>query len=350
MAKERNKLICHFAGGCAISVSDKVVTKIAELGDGFADIVFNYIDTSNANISKISPRGDFWKIKTAQHGKHEIDGSGGERRQNAVDVLADTKEYLDSKKYNKINPNEFHLVMCSGSGGSGNVISIGIIDNLLKANIPTIAVVIGDSSNGLYGINTLNTLASLNSISIKNNKPLGIIYSNNYSSGYGNIKKGEEEVNKLIQSYITTLALFLSGNNENLDNQDMRGIIDQSNYKTIGINPGLYGIQFFSKEVKKIEGSAPTVGRTLTLPDDDTSVGVPLLHHKVGYVDDNDAIAMFKDQFPLHMVMFSNFFEAEEENLNKIADDAYNVANSIKSKDVQGTSKSKLDDETGLVL
>lgn len=346
----RNKLICHFSGGCAINISDAVVSDISELGDGFAEIVFNYIDTSDANIKKIEPKGEFWKIETAQHGKAAIDGSGGERRLNANDIMRSTKEYLDTKKYTKLNPNEFHLVISSGSGGSGSSINVGITDGLLKAGTPVIVVVVGDSSNGMYAINTLNTLASLNQIAIRNNKPLGIIYANNHSAGAGNLKKGETEVNNLLKSYLTTLSLFVSGSNEDLDNQDIRGLIDQSHYKTISIEPGLYGLQFFSKEVKKMENSAPTVGRTLTIEGVDPIINIPLLHHKTGYIKSNDVIEIFKDQLPLHMVMFSNFFNTEQENLKKLSDDAKNVAKGIKSTTVQGASDSEVDDDSGLVL
>lgn len=345
-----NKLICHFCGGGAINLSDQVVSPIADLGPGFADIVFNYLDTSEANISKIEPKGDFWKIKTSQHGKASIDGSGGERKTHAADIQLSVKEYLDSKKYLKVNPNEFHVVLCSFSGGSGNIIASVLIASLLSANLPTVVVGIGDSSNGLYTINSLNTLASLNQIALRTNKPLGIIYVNNHGLGGGDPKKGILEANKLLKSYIAALAIFASGTNEDLDNQDIRGLLDQSHYTTLGIKPGIYGLQFFTKDVLKLEHATPTVGRTLTIQDVDFSINVPLLHHKVGYVSDEEAIEAYKDQFPLHMVMFSNFFNTEEENLKQLSDDAYNVADSIKSKEIQGSSKSKIDDDLGLVF
>lgn len=354
-----NKLICHFCGGGAINLSDQVVSPIADLGPGFADIVFNYLDLSYANISKIEPRGDFWKIETSQHGKAAIDGSGGERKINAADIQLSARAYLDNKKYLKVNPNEFHVVVSSFSGGSGNVIMSVLTHALLSANIPTIVIGMGDSSNGLFAINTLNTLASLNQIALRTNKPLGVVYVNNHGLGGGNPNKGILEANKLLKSYIGTLALFASGTTEDLDNQDIRSLIDQSYYTTLQIKPGVYGLQFFTNNVIQSQYSIPTVARTLTVKGVDFSINIPLLHHKVGYVSDEEAISAYKNdnatdgngnQFPLHMVMFSDFFNVEAENLKQLSDDAHNIANSINPKEIQGSSKSKIDDDLGLVF
>lgn len=344
------KIIVHCCGGAASNIANKVLAPIAELGDGFADLIFNYIDTASDLLTRDVPEGYKWKIETSQHGKAAIDGSGGERRTNAADIMASIGKYLDERKYTKMVPNEFHLVVCSASGGSGNVIGGLMIDRLLESNIPSVLLVVGDSSNGYYATNTLNSLASFNAIATKRNKSLGVIYANNHTVGNGKLKQGKDDVNALMQSYVTTLAMFLSGSNHDIDSQDMRGIIDQSNYKTIQINPGLYGLQFFTKEVKKIENSIPTVGRTLTLEDIDFDINVKLLHHKAGIVLDEQAKEMYDGQFPVHMVMFSNFFNIEEENLKRTSDDAYNIAESIKSKTIEGSKKSSVDDDLGIIL
>ena len=351
----RNTLVLHACGGCGISLADQVFSKIADLGDGFADIKFTYVDTSMANIDKITPRGEFWIVKTKEHSKAEIRGSGGERKFNALDIQANISEYLDTNKVLKLNTNQFHLVAFSGSGGSGSTAGSLIINSLLSKNIPTIAVVIGDSSNGLNAINTLNTLASLTSIARKQNKALATIYINNHrlvnkEKGIG-MKQAEEAANNILLNVMTTCSLFLSGQNEALDNQDMINIIDQSNYKTIQIEAGLYGLTFHSKEIKIPEKSIPTVARTLTLTDKDFDTDLTLLHHKRGWVENENVInVMTAEAFPLHMVVCSNFFKLEENNLKTITDDHYNIMNNIKAEHVGGSSQSSLDEDTGLVF
>lgn len=114
---QENKMICHFCGGAAISVSDKVFRPVSELGDGFANVEFHYVDTSTANISKIEPLGEFWQIETSLHGKEKITGSGGERQTHINDARVSINKYLDNGKWTKLVPTEYHIVVSSAGGG-----------------------------------------------------------------------------------------------------------------------------------------------------------------------------------------------------------------------------------------
>lgn len=114
---KQSVLVVHGLGGCGINITDSVFSKIADLGDGFAKLKFHYFDTSRANIDKITPRGEFWMVKTKSFGKGEINGSGAERRTNGKDIMDNAKEYLDTNKYLAKNSREFHCVVSSASGG-----------------------------------------------------------------------------------------------------------------------------------------------------------------------------------------------------------------------------------------
>ena len=114
---QKNKMICHFCGGAAISVSDKVFRPVSELGAGFADVEFHYADTSTANISKIKPLGEFWQVETSLHGKEKITGSGGERSTHLQDAKTSINKYLDKGNWTTMKHNEYHIVIASGSGG-----------------------------------------------------------------------------------------------------------------------------------------------------------------------------------------------------------------------------------------
>lgn len=115
---KQNKIVVHALGGAGINVADKVITRVADLGSGFANIEFHYLDTSKANIDKIEPRGEFWHVKTKEFAKSDIQGSGAERRHNASDLIANINEYLDKNKFLKPKPDEFHLAVASASGGN----------------------------------------------------------------------------------------------------------------------------------------------------------------------------------------------------------------------------------------
>ena len=347
---QENKMICHFCGGAAISVSDKVFRPVSELGDGFANVEFHYVDTSTANISKIEPLGEFWQIETSLHGKEKITGSGGERTTHINDARVSINKYLDNGKWTKMVPNEYHVVVSSASGGSGSILAFFTAERLLKVGIPVIMVAIGDSSSAILAINTKNHLASLNNLAIQNGKALSIIYVNNHAIDSGAPISSEKEADKMLYNYISTLALFLSSNNGDIDRQDMRNIIDQSSYKTITVAGGLYGLQFFSKEVKLPSKAVPIGGRTLIVPGVDYNHGLNLLHHKHGIIQHPEAISIYKDQLPLYMISSGNFFAIENEGLEKVTNDYYNVMDSIEVKEVKGTSRSTADEDTGLVL
>jgi hypothetical protein len=346
-----NKINIMAAGGAGISVSDKVVRMVEELGTGFADIETYYMDTTSNNIDTIKHDPErFWLVKSKSASKSSISGSGGERSTHAPDIEANVKEFMD--KHNLLNKvtGEYNVVIFSGSGGSGNVIATYYIKNLLERDLNVIAVLIGDSSNGLNAINTINTIASLDSVAQATNKPLSVMYVNNHAFAEKGMMQAEKMANNVIFQTLSALSLFLSGDNESLDYKDMEGIIDQSHYSTIETPPGLYGLCVFSKDVEIPKGSVPTVARTLTLEKISPDINITLLHHKTGYVTDVQAVEMYKEQFPLHLVTFANFFVSEEETLHELSDNYYNVMDSIKNKAVKGASRSRSNSSGGLVF
>lgn len=347
----QSTIITHLCGGAAINIGNDVLNPISDLGEGYSKIIFNYLDTSRANIDKIQPRGEFFLVTTKSHGKEAIDGSGGERREHAREIIANVNDYLNKHKFLRKETNEYHLVAFSSSGGSGNTLGAYIIKALMERSIPVFAVVIGDSSNAMYSINTLNVLATLNKFALDANKPLSLIYVNNNNYMSNGIAAAEKTANQILFTTLTTMSLFLSGDNEGIDNQDMINFVDQSNYTTIKVKPGLYGTHIYSKEMTLPNGATPTMARILTLPGQDFNLSATLLHYKRGIVTNANVFSCIKeDQFPLMLVNYANFFSIEEANLRKATDDYLNVANNIVSNQVQGSTNSNYDEDTGLIL
>lgn len=347
-----NTLIIHSAGGAGITAGDYVTKILRNLGDGFAAIKNHYLDTSRTNIDKIQPDGEFWLIRTKNNSKTEITGSGGERRTHAADIMANVNEYLDTNGYLKRVPDEFHIVIASASGGSGSAVSPMLVRGLISKNIPTIMVLIGDSSNGLNAKNTLKTIAGFDHVARSLNKPLSVIYVNNHTLMKDKgMKEAEAEANKIIANILTSISLFLSGENEAIDNQDMYGIIDQSHYVSFNIEPGLYGLSVHSKEIKLPEGAIPTVGRTLTLDGLDFDTNLTLIHHKRGYVTNDNAISIAKkENFPIHLISCANYLELEEANLKKIEEEYENIMSNIKSKSLSNNYENNVDKDTGIIF
>lgn len=349
MDKKQGKMVIHSCGGCGINIAKDVIANLSQLGSGFAAIDQYYIDTSRNNIAGVD-MSKFHLVTSESLSKASIDGSGAERKTHVTDISANLKVYLD--KYNIINKEVgvYNVVIFGGAGGSGSVIAPLLIKNLLERDIPTIAVMVGDSTNGLSGINTLNTLATLHNIAIKASKPLAIMYSNNetFISNKG-ASEGIKEANKAIFNSLAPLSVFLSGMNDSLDNQDLVNAIDQSNYSTITIKPGLYALSVFAKDVVLPEGSVPTVARTLTVNGISPDINLQLLHHKTGEIVDENVINIYGDNLPIHLVLYTNYFNLEQERLKKYTDGIYNAMHEVKVETVTGSSLSEENDD-GLVL
>jgi len=346
-----NKLRVIACGGSGINIAGNVVENVAVLGKGFCDVETTYIDTSRNNIDKIGYKGtDFWMVKTKDFAKDSIAGSGGERKTNSEDITENIKEFLNKHSFNKPATGEYTIVIGSASGGSGSVLSPVIIKSLMERGIPVIAVVIGDTSNGLSAINTLNTLTGLNNIASKIvKKPLSIVYLNNTAMGMANTHEAEAEANKRLFNTLGTLSMFLSGDNGDIDSQDMVNFVDQSNYKTINIKPGLYGLVTYSGEVKLPEFAVPTVGRTLTTEGIAPTIDVTLLHHKTGVCLEDNAMDIYKGQFPIHTLSYANFLSIEAEHLKKVKAEYDNIMKSIQINDIELEDDAEVDDN-GLVF
>jgi len=339
-------------GGAGISVVSQVGEKLKALGSGFSDINLDYIDTSKNNIATV-PNGEksFFKIDTKSHTKEEVAGSGGDRKTHALDIMDGVKEYLDNRKIKEAVTGDYYFVTFSGSGGSGNVIGLFLVQSLLKMNIPVTAVVIGDSTNGLFAMNTLDTIASLHGSVTKLDKALTVIYVNNEaykSNGHSNAIK---EANMSIFNSMSAMSLFLSGCNLDIDAQDMRNIIDQKNYNKLNIPAGLYALSAFSKDVVIPDGCKPTVARTLTTDVASPDINIEgLHHHKVGKILDENALSVYSEYAPVHLVTYANFFTMETARLKSYTDNMITDMNNIEINTIEGTSNSEIDEDTGMVF
>ena len=348
MEKIRGKIIVHLCGGAGINLGKSVFEEIEDLGPGFASFDLRYLDTSRANISNVKYPDKFTLVETVKATKDGLDGSGGERSKNADDIIEYIKKYLDDNKLLSQKVAEYHLVVFSASGGSGSVIGPMLTKALLERNIPTSVIMVGDSTNGLNAINTSKTIATMNSIAKMTKKAINIMYTNNQAHNDGcGLRKAEEKANRAIYNSSVTLALFLSNHNQNIDAQDMVMFLDQTQYKTINIKPGIYGMIGFSKRCEVPNGSIPISGRSLTKDDIDPDTGLTLLNHKAGIVLEENADELFNDQYPVHLISFANFFTTEDKLLKKVVDDYKNIMNQIQIEDIEDEEDP---DENGLVF
>lgn len=221
--------------------------------------------------------------------------------------------------------------------------------SLLDRDIPVFVICIGDSSTAIYTENTVKVLESFDRLAVQKGKALCMIYDNNASEYNGDESVAEKSVNNKIFNTISSVALFLSRGLESIDNKDMENFLSQTEYKDIGVDPGLYGIHVYSGDVNLPNNAIPIGGRTLLSEGTEgTGTGLTLMHSKKGHVIHDNPKTIYKDQFPLHMVTYANFFTTEHKILLKTYDDYKNIIRNIKHEKITGSSGTE--DENGFIL
>lgn len=343
-----NKIIIEYCGGAGINVAKAINSSLANLGDGFCEIKHHYLDTSINNIDGLNS-DDLWKVTSDNFKNSDIAGSGGERRTNASDIVSSVMLFLDSNKYLSEEVGTFHVVVFSGAGGTGSVLGPVVMSKLRERDIPAIAIMVGDSGNGLSCKNTLNTIATLDKMSKSaTKKPFAMLYYNNSAVGNGGIVSREAAVNREIFASLSILSAFLSGDNEDIDTKDMVNFIAPDKYETITINPSLYQINIYREGV--IEDSPNVInimGRTLSKSDDTPDMSLTLLQHKYGCITSENALDKLSNVTPIHLVLTGNALVDEHTKLTKTVAEYEAIMDSIQTKSLAGTND---EDDAGLVL
>lgn len=343
-----NKIIMIGCGGAGINTVSNFLDKAKHLGDGFSDIETLFIDTSSVTYDKHSNlEGPLFRIKPATHGVDDIDGSGGERSKNAKHIIEGVDEFLDKNQLTKPVVGTYYVVCSSLSSGSGSVISSLLTTALMKINMPVIPVLIGDSSNGLAAANTLDSIKSLHNIATKVvKKPMSVVYFNNNTYYKGSLYEAERAVDNDIVSTLAVISLFLSGENGDLDYQDLNNMVNQGSYTRISVPAGLYGLCVFQDNIVVPDGCTPITARGLTDGVKDPAIGVHTLHHKYGVVKSDNVKDLYGDKLPLFMVNFANFLTIEHNELTRAVNDFKAVMDNLGMDDIGSDS----DDDTGLVF
>ena len=266
--------------------------------------------------------------------------------------MANAPVFLDKIKLTKKETNTFVCVVFSASGGSGSNLAIAILDSLMDKNIPTFALVIGDSGDALKLRNTQAVLATLNKKATDKGKCLITYYVNNAEMDASQTK-GESIANDRFKNVMGIMSLFLSGDNESLDSTDMANFINQQDYKGIKTPAGLYSLSVHTGngEIKLPNYCIPTVARTLTAPGKDVEFGLNVLHHKIGTVVSENALALFGEKsFPLHIVASSGLLKEEISKLSELNSASAKLQDELKATMIEAPTHAAEDDETGMFL
>lgn len=337
-------------GGCGINLLADIKLELEELGGSFAKIKYSYIDTTDKTIQAHADLAeDFTLIKSKRASVDAIDGMGGERasKEATMDINANIKEYVD-KLTNDVHV--YYVVISSGSGASGSLISPLLTKELLAKGCNTVVTLVGDSSNLLGLHNTINTISTFQSIvSEKKGREnpsaasLPMIYYSNTIDG-NTTPATEKAVNDRVFKMLSILAMYTSGSIQNIDNTDMGLFFRASDYKSVDVDPGLYTL---GVAIGSLDDKLTVMARTVISEDESIDIKIPLVHNKIGIAAD-DFKSYFKE-LPLYLLLRTGIMNVEARKLKETLD-SMEEKRHTNYEDIESLDRSELDDDLGLVV
>lgn len=323
----KKSMMLFGCGGAGINVVQRFASAAGKHETGFTEINPVFLDTSRSNLAKGLNEESVYIIDG-------LDGSGKRRDANHKPISERTKEILQ-----RFKPGDINVVVHSASGGSGSVLGPTIVSELLDRNEPVIVIMIGGTDSRIEAHNTGNTLKSYENISRKRGMPVIAVYYENSKE----MPRGE--VDSRIETTIAILAAVFSGDNRELDSEDLKNFLDYT--KVTDFSSKLSYLDFFTGDIAI--GRDQSVVTVLTLTDESTPSYVehPIGYQSVGFICDaaRDKINV---SMPIRATVISGFFNGVMDRLNKrlkeIDDNRKaHVEKSILSHDVDDTDE-------GLVL
>lgn len=345
----RGKIYLYGCGGMGINGVSKMREHLINLPEDFAEVELRTLDTTSKTVQHHPDlRESFFKIESTLISDNELDGMGSERKNPKIikEISKNIKSYMDSV-VKEDKKNEYHILLFSSSGSSGNLIATLLLKEMLEQDFTAFPIVVADSSNLLYTNNTINTIAGLNSIAKRAGTSLPIAYFDNNYNGT-TTPKSENSVNSDIERLLSVITLYTSGSIRDIDHQDMRNFFIPSRYDSITIDPGLYQLTASTGSLK--DSNAILARTLLKSKDDDLEISVPLTHNKTGYVSEGQI-----EKFPLGSDIYPLFLTFNKNVINDKAaylQERYNQLENLKvvnTTAIDGLTDSS-EDDFGLIL
>lgn len=202
-AVRKGRVMVWGCGGCGTNIAQQLEKHRGANEVGFASLDIAYLDTSMANIdSRIKP--EYCYIIDG------LDGSGKVRAENHAEISDKIKAILQ-----KFKPGDLNIIVSSGSGGSGNIFGTLIAKELLKNEIPVVALTVGSTDTLLDCSNTLKTIKSYESIAKTSKAPIVMRYVQNSET------MPRKEADAYLINTIIALAVLYSRENRELDTRDL---------------------------------------------------------------------------------------------------------------------------------
>ena len=319
------------AGGGGTNIVYQLERLRSNTEPGFARIETAYIDTARSNVRADIPADSLYLVD----GK---DGSGGVRSENHMDINERIPEILQ-----QFRPVDLNIIVGTLAGGSGSVIGPLIVKELLKRNQQVIVVGVGDVSSRIFARNTRNTIATYENFAAETGWPVVMHYLENSREFTRTV------IDQKVGDLVVLLSALFSGQNRELDSQDLFNFLHFNNKKVTTFEPQLVTLHLVSGDAQVNDlGNIISVA---TLANDGQDVGLSITpdYHCTGYLS-REFPAKLADRAPHHFVTADGIkpqILAALDELIASLDEQQGARRAVKSA---VRPSDKVDTATGLVM
>lgn len=285
---EKNTVNIYSCGGAGANLLKKLETT-AEM----ANVKRCFIDTSMSNLRGVTVEDEELFLFEG------VDGSGKVRAENHEIIGKHAKHILA-----KFVPSKFNIVISSGSGGSGSVISPTLVSQIQDKDCRVVVILIGSTSSQIEIENSMKTLMSFDSIAHREKTPIVMHYLENSQ------ECSRAMIDDAAIAAVKALLVLFSGHNDELDTADLRHWLDHKD-----LNNELVSLHFcISEEGYRESGSVVSVA-TLAHHNQNTSLSPLPAYQAVGYVT-HSAEQSFIGDDPIHYAISSDLVSITHKRLS----------------------------------
>lgn len=261
----QNTITVYCCGGAGIGIGKYFEAERKKSSTGYARIAPVYMDSSKASTFGVQEEY-FYHLPGKENDL--AGGSGGVRGENAEMIIEHTREILQ-----KFPPADYSILIHSSTGGSGSMFGPSIASELLRQGKTVIVFVVSSDDTLQFLENTIGTMASYDSIADVRQRGVVMKYLQNGKDGT------VEEVDTKVHVMISMLMVMLSGQNRNLDGQDVSNMFNFS--KVTSFKPQ---VAILTIHHGKMEAGSDSLISAITLNDslNDTRLPQPVEYQRVG--------------------------------------------------------------------
>lgn len=295
-----NALRTYVCGGAAASIAPMVENYRKERIPGLAAIAAIYADTSRSDVTADISDDHIYIFPDS------ADGSGGVKSTNAGPIRTHTLALLDKHK-----PTQTSVVLCSASGGTGNVIAASIVKELQERDVDVILIMIGSTESSTRINNTLGSLQTMEKLVKLSNRPVCQFYFENSE------ETPPSKVDELVCRAMATLAVVFSRQNKSLDRSDLRSLLNFNRFKDAP-EAHLAGLEIVEGPLTSDYEKADRVISVCSIVDnlDNRGLQIPVVYDCHGILP-TDAPATVLNRIPFHLVTVSYPFNEIAARLDK---------------------------------